>query len=565
MEKFDYECDVVVVGGGAGGMTAAVVGSVLKGDVLLVEKTSQVGGTSALSGGAIWVPNNPYMAQVGQSDSPEEARAYMKTCIGNAGSEERIDSYVHHAPQMVRFMKRHSRVRFGPVPYPDYYPEREGGKSTGRTLQPVPFSLAKLGRHRDRLRPPGRQTLALGRFAFAMHEARHMMLRSRGWQLTFARNLLAYWLDLPMRLRTKRARRQTMGGALTTRLLVSMRDRKIPIWFDSALEDILYTKERVVGLVVRRGNRKMLVKARHGVILASGGFDHNQEMRERHLPTPTKEQWSAGHVGNTGDAQRLGQNLGAAMELMDGAWWAPAIALPWEDRSRPLFAERAFPGCIIVNSRGKRFVNESAPYLDVGAAMYQAHSKAKPAVPAYMIFDATYRRKYPCGPLLPSSPTMDERVAKRLVGPVFKKAQTLEALAKTLGIDARGLVSTVQKMETYAHMGKDPEFQRGDSLYDRFYADPKVGPNPSLAPLDTPPFYGVALYPGDIGTKGGFKTNGYGQVLKVNGMPIEGLYATGNCSSSVMGYTYPGAGSTIGPAMTFAYTAVHHALGRDLQ
>ena len=563
MKKFDYECDVVVVGGGSGGMTAAVAASVLKGDVLLVEKTSQLGGTSALSGGAIWVPNNPYMHSVGQSDSPEEAKEYMKICIGNVGSEEKIDSYIRHAPEMVRFMKRNSRVDFRPVPYPDYYPERPGGKTTGRTLQPVPFSLAKLGAMRDRLRPPGRQTLALGRFSFAMHEARQMMLRSRGWQLTLAKTLLSYWLDIPMRLRTKRARRQTMGGALTTRLFVSLRDKKIPIWFDSPLEKILHQKGRVEGIVVRRGNRKVVVKARCGVILASGGFDHNQKMRETYLPRPTDEKWSAGHIDNTGAAQNLGEELGAALEFMDGAWWAPAICLPWENRSRPLFAERAFPGCIIVNRAGERFVNESAPYLEVGAAMYNAHTEDNPTIPAYMIFDGTFRRKYPCGPLMPSPPAMDEKTAGRLVGPVFKKASTLKGLARTLGIDPKTLAETTKKVNAYARSGKDPDFGRGDSVYDRFYADPNIKPNPSLAPIKTSPFYGVELFPGDIGTKGGLKTNGYGQVLKKDNTPIKGLYATGNCSSSVMGYTYPGAGSTIGPAMTFGYTAARHALGKS--
>jgi 3-oxosteroid 1-dehydrogenase len=283
-------------------------------------------------------------------------------------------------------------------------------------------------------------------------------------------------------------------------------------------------------------------------------------MRKQYLPNPTQAAWTCGSPESTGDAIRMGTEVGAALDLMDDAWWGPTTVVPGEDRARMLVIEKALPGCIFVNKRGERFVNEASPYIDVVNVMYEKHTPEAPSVPCYLVFDATYRSKYPCGPFLQSSQQPDWQLKKFFKQGYLKKSDTVEELAEQLGIDPKGLKATVEKFNGYARAGKDPDFKRGDSLFDRYYGDANVTPNPCLAPLDKPPYYGMDAFAGDLGTKGGLKTDGNACVLTEAGEPIPGLYAVGNCSASVMGRSYAGAGATIGPAMTFAYIAARHAI-----
>ncbi len=284
-------------------------------------------------------------------------------------------------------------------------------------------------------------------------------------------------------------------------------------------------------------------------------------MRQQYLPNPTKAEWTSANPGNTGDAIRMGIALGAGVELMDDAWWGPTTVVPGESRARMLVIEKGLPGSIFVNKRGERFLNEASPYNDICKVMYAKNTPEAPCVPAYMVFDATYRKKYPCGPFFPGSQQPDWALPKLLkVTHYLKKADTLEGLAATLGIDAAGLKASVETMNRYARDGKDPEFHRGESLFDRYYGDEKVQPNPCLAALDTPPYYGLIVYPGDLGTKGGLKTDVSARVLRNGGEPIPGLYAIGNTSASVMGRTYPGAGGTMGPAMTFGFIVANELI-----
>ena len=296
-------------------------------------------------------------------------------------------------------------------------------------------------------------------------------------------------------------------------------------------------------------------------ILAAGGFEHNQAMRDEYLPKPTRAEWTVTPPSNTGDAIRAGQSVGAQVALMDHAWWAPTVFVMGREKRRALFVERNLPGCVMVNRLGRRFVDEAAPYSEIVYAMYADNEKSNANMPAWLVFDSEFRRKYPCGPLLPGMVRPDKSLPAAWAGTVYFKAETLDALASQIEVDAKGLHATIERMNQYAASGDDEEFGKGSNNFDRYYGDVNVKPNPCLAPIAKPPFYAMRIDPGDIGTKGGLLTDEYARVLRDDGQPINGLYATGNTSAAVMGPSYPGAGSTLGPAMTFGYIAAHHLAG----
>jgi 3-oxosteroid 1-dehydrogenase len=292
----------------------------------------------------------------------------------------------------------------------------------------------------------------------------------------------------------------------------------------------------------------MLIRARRGVLIATGGFERDEQMRRRYQRAPTGTEWTTGADGNTGDGIRAGEDLGAATGLMDDAWWGPSIPL----RGGPYFclAERSLPGCVLVNGAGQRFVNESAPYVDAVHAMYDANTPENPHIPAWLVFDQRYRDRYVFAGLPPHRPLPRRWYAAGAV----VRADDLAGVAQAAGVDADGLVKTVARFNEFAAAGRDEDFGRGDSAYDRYYGDPRR-PNPNLAPLARPPYYAVKIVPGDLGTKGGLRTDEMARVLRPDGTVIDGLFAAGNASEAVMGYSYAGAGATIGPAMTFGYIA----------
>jgi len=325
-------------------------------------------------------------------------------------------------------------------------------------------------------------------------------------------------------------------------------------------QTLITDNERVIGMQVCRDGQTLQLHARQAVIFGAGGFEQNQALRERYLPQPTLRDWSATPPGNnTGAALQAGIELGAATALMDWAWWAPTITVPGEEKPRGVFAERAFPGAIVVNSLGRRFVNEAAPYLEFVDAMYRdnQHTGGK-SIPCWVIFDGHFRFNYAMGPLMPAQVMPDSRLRKEWLNTLYFKADSLAALAAQIGVDSAGLEQTVQKMNAYASSGVDADFGRGGNVFDRYYGDSNVKPNPCLAPLSKGPYYAMRLDAGDIGTKGGLLTNEHAQVVSQDGEVIPGLYAIGNCSASVMGTSYPGAGGTLGPAMTFGYIAANN-------
>jgi 3-oxosteroid 1-dehydrogenase len=393
-------------------------------------------------------------------------------------------------------------------------------------------------------------------------EAHTILAKERGWTMLIARRFARYWLDVRWRRRTRRDRRLTLGNALVGALRASMADRKIPLWLTTPLESVLIDTRHVTGVIANQNGKQIRIAANRGVILAAGGFEHNQAMRETYLPHPTNAEWTTTPpAGNTGDAIRAGVQVGAQLALMDMAWWAPTVFVPGREKRRALFVERALPGCVMVNRLGRRFVDEAAPYSDIVTAMYADNAASGANLPAWLIFDATFRRNYPCGPLLPGMVQKDASLPKDWDGKVYFKADSLDALASRIGVDASGLMDTIRKMNAYAASGIDAEFGKGANNFDRYYGDVNIKPNPCLAPIVKAPFYALQIDAGDIGTKGGLLTDEFARVLREDGQPIAGLYATGNTSAAVMGPSYPGAGSTIGPAMTFGFIAAHHLAG----
>ena len=553
----EVETDVLIIGSGAGALTAAVTAAHGGARVIVVEKSKCYGGTSAMSGGGIWIPVSENAKRLGIEDSAQDAILYMKTMIGDQVADERIRMFVDAAPKMLEFLQQNTHVAYEAIPYPDYYSEQPGARRGYRTQSPKVFNGAKLGADMYRMReqPPG--ALAQGRYTMSIPEARKFLTQTRGWRLTLLKVVIAYYLDIRGRLKGKRSRRLTQGNALVGTLYLSLKKLGGEVWLNSPMTSLLEQNGSVAGAVVENAGQPVRVKARLGVVLAAGGFDHDNTMRQANLPHPTHSNWAAGQEHNTGDAIKAAVKLGAATDLMQHAWWIPVVHVPEWPRPMGIFAERSLPGLVIVDKEGRRFANEALPYLESGYAMYDADS-----VPSWVVFDAKFRKKYPFGPLGPGWATPD-KLLPRKVQKLLIRADSLEEVAERAGLDPAGLTDTVERNNRFAETGIDTDFHRGESFYNQYYGDAKNKPNPCIATIDKPPYYALPLYPGDIGTKGGLLTDEYARVLDTSGSAIGGLYAAGNTSASVMGDKYVGAGATLGPAMTFGYVAAKHILGEQ--
>lgn len=559
--------DVIVVGSGAGAMTAALKAADNGLSVLVIEKSDKYGGTSAISGGGIWIPNNHYFSAIGGKDSREKAMTYLRAAVAGKVDENKLETYVGKAPEMIRYLAERSRVRYAvAAKYPDYYPHLEGSLPGGRTLDPELFDTSLLGDELKNLRRPSPSTLLMGRIAWTARDAHKAMARESGWRWRMMWLMLRYKLDFKWRRKSRDDRRAALGSSLICALRRSLMDRDIPLWLNTDFRELVVADGRVVGIRAMRDGKPVEVHARRGVILGAGGFEQNQALREKYLPQPTRTEWSATPPAcNTGAALEASMVVGAATRFLDWCWWAPTILVPREEKARGVFAERAFPGAIVVNALGRRFVNEAAPYLEFGDAMYRDNeATGGKTIPAWAIFDAKFRFSYAMGPLMPGQVMPDALLRKEWLNTVYWKDDTLEGLAAQIGVDAAGLAATVEEMNGYAKTGDDKAFGRGGNVFDRYYGDSNVKPNPCLAPVTKGPFYAMRLQAGDIGTKGGLLTNEHAQVVRDDGSVISGLYAIGNTSASVMGTAYPGAGGTLGPAMTFGYIAADHLLKADV-
>ena len=542
------EYDVVVVGSGAAGMTAAIAAARSGLRTVIVEKASHFGGSTARSGGGVWIPNNEALRASGVQDTPEAARQYLHSIVGDVVPAERIDTYLERGPEALSFLFANSPLRMQWVPdYSDYYPEAPGGRVGGRSIEPKPFDGRTLGPMLAQLEPDyGKAPLNV---SVTQADYRWLNLLLRHWKgktRTMRVGLRWIWAML--------TRKQLLvrGQAFAAALRLGVEQAGVPLALDTPMLD-LYTEDgAVAGVIVSHEGAEQLVRARHGVILGSGGFEHNAAMRQKYQRDPITTEWTVGAKANTGDGIVAGEKLGGALDLMDDAWWGPSIPLsggPWF-----CLAERTLPGGIMVNARGVRFMNEALPYVEAVHRMYGGEYGRGdgPAenIPAWMVIDQGYRNRYPFAGLPPRKPFP----GRWYKAGALVRANTIAELAEKMGVPADMLVATVERFNAFARDGKDGDFGRGDSGYDKYYGDPKMK-NPSLAPLDKAPYYAVVMVPGDLGTKGGLRTDVAARVLRDDGSVIPGLYAAGNASAPVMGHTYAGPGATIGPALTFGYLA----------
>ena len=555
----DHTCDVLVVGTGAGGLSAAVTAAALGLDVLLVEKERWFGGTTARSGGWLWIPCSPVARREGVQDSPEAARRYLQHETGNHFDAARVDAFLDAGPKMVDFMERETDVRFvlGPA-FADYHPGAPGGSDGGRSICAAPFDARGLGAEKERLRPPLAEITFMGMMIGTGKELMHFfnVTRSLKSAAVVAGLLARFGRDRAVH---GRAMRLTNGNALVGRLAKSAFDRGVPLWTEAPVTELLHEAGRVTGAVVQRDGAPVHVHARRGVVLAAGGFPNDTARRRamfRHAPTGA-EHWSPAPPGNTGDGLRLAEAVGATIEdrYPNAAAWVPVSLVPRADGTVgpfPHFVDRSKPGVIAVTRAGRRFVNESDSYHDFVQAMVAATPEEEHC--AWFLCDHPTLRRYGLGyakPFpLPLGPVLRNGYLKR--------GRTLAALAFATGIDAAGLEATVAAYNGPAARGEDPAFSRGSTAYNRSLGDPAVTPNPCVAPLRTGPFYAVKVVPGDLGTFAGLRGDAHARVLDAVGQPIPGLYAAGNDLASIMGGNYPGGGITLGPAMTFGWIAAHH-------
>ena len=543
-ETWPESVDLVVAGTGVAALSAAITAADAGLSVLMLESTDRWGGSSAMSGGGLWLPNNPLMRREGAADSRDEALTYLERTVGDAGpatSRERKEAFVDGVDGFVGLAERHG-IRFArSADYPDYYPELPGGK-IGRAIEVEPFDVRKIGEWWQSSR--GQDGVP------APVKTDDFWLLSRAWSTPggFVRGARVVFRTLGKAARREQA--VGMGAAVTASLLDVALRLGVQVRLSEPLEELVFDGDRVVGVRTTSDGTERLIRAERGVFLGAGGFDHNAEWRERLQGVDGTA--SSGSKGNVGSAIGLAQRAGAAVDLMDDAWWGCSIppATP-EGGAGFLVSERSMPFSIIVDGAGQRFANESESYVDLGHHMLR-HSERVPG-DYWMITDVRHARRYL------RSYALDPRAVKQMTAAgIMVKAPSLPELAAEIGVDGNRLADTVARFNGFCRTGIDQDFGRGNSAYDRYYGDPLVRPNPNLGPIEKGPYTAVRVVPGDLGTKGGVVTDADARVLRADGSVIEGLYAAGNNSASVMGRTYPGPGSTLGPAAVFGYLAARH-------
>lgn len=550
--------DVIVIGAGAGGMTAAAVAAAEGLRVLVIEKTAFVGGTTAWSGGMVWIPANAKMKETGLADSVTDAVQYLASTVPEPANAGLRAAFLARGPEAIAWLEANTELRLQPVKvYPDYYPERLGATSGGRVLEPVAFDGTRLDAHFARLRPPLPEFTLFGGMMVNRLDIAHLRRVGKSLRSTLraARLVSEYALQ---RLRSPRGTTLHLGNALAARLYASLLARQVEILFSADVEGLSMQGDRVAGVVIRHGARDRLIGARRGVVLATGGFSHDAALRKRFFP-PAAGFVSATNTSGTGDGLRLAATAGAALntEVASPAYWVPASLFTRADGSRGVFphtvTDRAKPGVIAVNAAGRRFVNEALSYHEFVLAMLR-DGNGEPDRPFHLICDRAFLWAYGLGRIKPFTRSVRRYVASgELV-----EAPDIAQLAAKLGIKPSTLTATIENYNADAKDGRDPEFGRGSTIYQRHLGDSTHKPNPCVAPILRAPFFAMRIYPADLGTAIGMKVDAQARVLREDGTPVAGLYACGNDMGSVMNGNYPGPGITLGPALTFGYVAGRH-------
>ncbi len=549
------ECDVLVAGSGAGGLAAAITARRHGLDVIVAEKEALFGGTTARSGGWLWIPNHPMQAQIGIKDSLEEASTYLLHEAGEKYDPERVNAFLTAGPRMVDWFQRETVLQFdASATFSDYHPDAPGGKPGGRSIVARAYDGRELGPMLSQLRPPLPELTVFGVMIGSGVELTHFMRWSKSLASAafVARRLLGHGCA---RLFHGRGVRLTNGNALAGRLLKSALDCGVALWNSSSVVEIVRTNSSVEGAVVEREGKSIRIKTRKGVVLACGGFPQDAARKARLFSHA--QHFSPAPPGNTGDGLRLAEAAGARLDesLPNAAAWVPVSQVPRGDGSFglfPHFIDRAKPGVIAVTPKGRRFVNEGNSYHDFVQGLF-----AQGETSAWLITDHRAIRAYGLGFVKP----WPLPLGPHLKSGYLLRGFTLEELSKILPMDKDEFLKTLGRYNEAAESGSDPDFGKGGTAYNRFYGDPEIMPNPCVAPIVAPPFYAVKVLVGDLGTYAGIATNGNAQVLDENKRPIPGLYAAGNDALSIMGGNYPGPGITLGPAMTFGWIAGRHLAG----
>ncbi|MBE0595890.1 MAG: FAD-binding protein [Desulfuromonadales bacterium] len=543
MRDWDMEADVVVVGSGGGAFTAAIVAHDKGAKPVILEKSSKLGGTTAVSGGAMWVPLNKHMAKLGIPDSREEALAYCKKLTAGRADDRLVETYVDTAHQALDYLESHTLVRYSPMTMPDYHPEEPGAKPGGRSIEPSVFDINLLGEWKEKVRPNALPFMA----AVTCEEL---------WG-EYKVNINPANLPIDLIMGRMDNGEVVQGNALIGACMKACLDRDIPMLVDTPAVELIREEGRIVGVRAQREGKDFFVKANGGVVLACGGFEWSESLKAKFLPGVLTHPNTPPH--NEGDGIVMAAEVGADLANMSEVWWMPTTSVPGEEyEGRPYsqlcIAERACPHTILVNRQGKRFVNEASNYNDMGKAFgnFNENGTGYRNLPAWAILDSQYRTKYSLLTVSPGDPDPDW----------FIKDDTLEGLAEKLGIDVAGLLETVERFNGFVCDGKDRDFGRGDSAYDRFVGDVSAK-FPNLGTIEKGPFYAAPMYPGSLGTKGGPRTDEHAQVLDVRGRVISGLYAVGNTAAAVSGPSYYGGGTCIGLSVTFGYLAGIHAAGES--
>jgi succinate dehydrogenase/fumarate reductase flavoprotein subunit len=555
------ECDVLVVGSGAGGLAAAVAAASRGLSVILAEKAEYVGGTTALSGGFLWVPNNPVSKADGIDDSVAAARTYLQHEAGNHFNADCVDAFLATGPEAIAFFHDKTETKFEAASlFSDYHPTAPGGRDGGRSIKAQHYKAHGLGKELARLRPPLPELTFVGLMIGSGPELKHFFNVFRS-PVSFAyvtRRLAEHLLDL---LIHKRGMLLTNGNALAGRLFRSALDVGVKVWTEAPVEALERDEGGAVrGALLGTKGEPTHVSIRRGVVLAAGGFPQDKIRRRAMFAHDADNQghFSPAPLSNTGDGLRVGEQVGAAIETSykNAAAWVPVSRVPrgnGEWGVFPHFIDRGKPGLIAVRSDGKRFVNEANSYHDFMQALFAATPHGE-AVKAWLVVDARFLRRFGLGFVKPAPVP----VGTHIKSGYLKHGRTVAELAQACGIDAATLQATVSAYNADIASGEDHQFGKGSTAYNRFNGDPEYLPNPCLAPIETGPFYAVEVVTGDLGTFAGLKINGDAQVLDDAGQPIEGLYAVGNDAASIMGGNYPGGGITLGPALTFGYIAARH-------